>query len=97
MSAVDSERGAQIAALVERHYALLAGDVRKDCDCHWAISERFSYGRPGGWFVEHDGYCYGLDEGEDGPFPSRAEAEAELVDHLLAAIAAIAAIEAREG
>ncbi|MGD9737313.1 MAG: hypothetical protein AB7V58_17150 [Solirubrobacterales bacterium] len=90
MSAAGSERGAQIAALLERHYAALAGDVRKDRDCHWAISERFSYGRPAGWFVEHDGYCYdGLEDGEDGPYSTRAEAEAELLDHLLAAIAQV--------
>jgi hypothetical protein len=71
-----------------------AGDVRKDCDCHWAISECYAYGRHGGWIIEHHGYCYdGFENGEDGPFPTRVEAEVVLIEHLLAAIAAI---EARE-
>lgn len=40
--------------------------------------------------VEHDGYCYdGLKGGEDGPFPTRVEAEVILIEHLLAAIAEV--------
>lgn len=78
-----------LAALVAEYYEALAGDVRKDCDGHWAISERWSYGEHAGWFVEHDGYCYdGLeaDGGEDGPHATRAAAERRMGRHLRAAI-----------
>lgn len=88
MSAATTERAAEIAELIARHQKSLAGDLYKDCDCHWAISERFSYGSHAGWVVEHDGCCYeGLEYGEDGPFPTRVEAEVVLIEHLLAAIA----------
>ena len=51
--------------------------------------------QPRGWVVEHDGYCYdGLEDGEDGPFPTREGAEVVLIEHLLAAIAEV---EARAG
>lgn len=83
-----------LTALAAEHYAALASDVRKDCDAHWRISERWSYGEHAGWFVEHDGYCYDgldLDYGEDGPHPSRKAAERCMAEHLRAAIA-----EARE-
>jgi hypothetical protein len=79
-----------LAALVAEYYEALAGDVRKDCDAHWAISERWSYGEHAGWFVEHDGYCYdGLEavDGEDGPHGTRAAAERCMADHLRVAIA----------
>ncbi len=79
-----------LGALVAEHYAALAGDVRKDCDGHWAIGERWSYGERAGWFVEHDGYCYdGLEAGygEDGPHPSREAAERCMAEHLRQAIA----------
>ena len=90
MSASATDRAAEIAELIDRHYKALAGDVRKDRDGHWSISERFSYGRHAGWVVEHDGYCYdGLEDGEDGPFPTREEAEVVLIEHLLAAIAQV--------
>lgn len=89
------DRGREIGGLIDRHYKALAGDVRKDRDCHWPISERWSYGCHAGWVVEHDGYCYdGLGDGEDGPLPTPEEAEVVLIEHLLAAIAAV---EAREG
>ncbi len=82
-----------LTALIAEHYAALAGDIRKDRDGHWSISERFSYGEHVGWFVEHDGYCYdGLDAcGEDGPHSTREAAESCMAGHLRAAIA-----EARE-
>jgi hypothetical protein len=79
-----------LAALVAKHYAAPAGDVRKDCDGHWRISERWSYGERVGWFVEHDGHCYDgldIDYGEDGPHPSREAAERCMAEHLRAAIA----------
>lgn len=79
-----------LAALVAEYYEALAGDVHKDRDGHWSISERWSYGEHVGWFVEHDGYCYdGLegDYGEDGPHPTRGTAESCMADHLRAAIA----------
>ena len=95
MSTTATDRAAEIAELIDRHYNALAGCIRKDNDCHWWISERWTYGRHAGWVVEHDGTCYdGLDDGEDGPLPTREEAEVVLIEHLLAAIAAI---EAREG
>jgi hypothetical protein len=78
-----------LAALVAEHYEALAGDARKDCDAHWQISCRWSYGRPVGWFVEPDGYCYDGFEGEhgkDGPYPSREDAELCMAAHLRAAI-----------
>lgn len=94
MSAVATERGAEIAELIDRHYKALAAHAHKDRDCHWSISECFSYGRHAGWVVEHDGYCYdGIEGGEDGPFPTRVEAEVILIEHLLAAIAALDALE----
>ena len=87
MSAGDSERGAQIAALVARHFEAVGSDCHKDGDCHWYITERWSYGEHAGWVVEHAGRCYdGLEDGEDGPFPTREEAEVVLIEHLLAAI-----------
>jgi len=90
MSAAATDRGAEIAELVGRHYKSVASDCHKERDCHWYISERYSYGRHAGWVVEHDGYCYdGLEDGEDGPFPTREEAEVVLIEHLLAAIADI--------
>ena len=95
MSAAATDRGAEIADLIARHYKALAGDMRKDGDGHWSISERFSYGRHAGWVVEHDGYCYrGLEDGEEGPLPTREEAEVALIEHLQAAIAAIEARDA---
>jgi hypothetical protein len=94
VSAAATDRGAEIAELIDRHYNALAGGIRKDSDCHWWISERWTYGRHAGWVIEHDGYCYdGLEHGEDGPFPTRVEAEVVLIEHLLAAIAEV---EARE-
>ena len=79
-----------LASLVAEHYAALAGDVRKDCDGHWGISERWSYGERVGWFVEHDGHCYDgldIDYGEDGPHPTREAAVSCMAEHLRAAIA----------
>ena len=81
-----------LAVLVAEYYAALAGDVHKDCDGHWRISERWSYGVRAGWFVEHDGYCYeGLEDdyGEDGPHPSREAAERCMAEHLRTAIAQV--------
>jgi hypothetical protein len=79
-----------LAALVAEYYAALAGEVHKDRDGHWSISEHWSYGEHAGWFVEHDGYCYsGLDGdyGEDGPHPTREAAMDCMARHLRAAIA----------
>lgn len=88
-------REAEIAELIARHFEAVGSDCHKDCDCHWYIAECWSYGRHAGWLVEHGGYCYSrLEDGEDGPFPTREEAEVVLIEHLLAAIAEI---EAREG
>lgn len=85
MSAVESDRAAEIATLIARHHQYA---VHKDSDCHWAISERWSYGEHAGWWVEHEGYLYeALPDGEDGPLPSRGEAEIVLIDHLQKAIA----------
>lgn len=87
MSTANPDPGAEIAELVDRHLEVLAGEVHKDCDCHWSLSERWSYGCHAGWVIEHDGYCYrALKDGEDGPFPTRVEAEVVLREHLLAAI-----------
>jgi len=83
-----------LAALVAEYYAALAGEAHKERDCHWQIVKRFSYGEHVGWFVEHDGYYYDgfdIDQGEDGPYPSREAAERRMAEHLRAAIA-----EARE-
>jgi hypothetical protein len=79
-----------LGALIAEHYAALAGEARKDGDGHWAISERWSYGKHVGWFVGHDGYCSdGLDPdyGENGPHPSREAAERCMAEHLRTAIA----------
>ncbi|HET7445382.1 MAG TPA: hypothetical protein VFJ57_12050 [Solirubrobacterales bacterium] len=95
MSAAVTDRDSEIAELITRHFEAVGSDCHKDCDCHWYITERWSYGEHTGWVVEHGGRCYdGLEHGEDGPFPTREEAEVVLIDHLLAAIAQI---EAREG
>jgi hypothetical protein len=81
---------AELSALIATHYEAVGGDVHKDCDCHWFISERWSYGRRLGWVVEHDGYCYdALEDGEDGVFFNRQEAVNVMADHLRQAIAAI--------
>ncbi len=82
--------GQSWTALAAEYYEVVGGDIHKERDCHWQISERWSYGEHVGWFVEHDGYCYdGLegDYGEDGPHPTRAAAEGCMADHLRAAIA----------
>ncbi len=95
MSAATTDRGAEIAELIARHFEAVGSDCHKDGDCHWYIAECWSYGEHAGWMVEHAGYCYrGLEDGEDGPFPTREEAEAVLIEYLRAAIAAT---QAREG
>ncbi len=87
MSAATAGREAEIAELIKRHFKAVASDCHKDRDCHWYISESWSYGEHAGWRVQHDGYCYdGLEDGEDGPFPTWEEAEVVLIEHLLAAI-----------
>ncbi len=81
-----------LGALIAEYDEIVHRDVHKERDCHWQIAERWSYGECAGWFVEHDGYCYeGLDAdyGEDGPHPSRAEAERCMAEHLRAAIASV--------
>ncbi|HWW67357.1 MAG TPA: hypothetical protein VNY83_05190 [Solirubrobacterales bacterium] len=80
---------ASLTARVAEYYAALAGEVRKDCDGHWSIVERWSYGEHLGWFVEHDGYCYdgfGDEYGEDGPHPTREAAMSCMAMHLSMAI-----------
>jgi hypothetical protein len=79
-----------LGALVAEYYQALTGEIRKERDGHWSISERWSYGERVGWFVEHDGYCYeGLEAGygEDGPHPTREAAASCMAEHLRAAIA----------
>lgn len=94
MRAAATDRGAEIAQLTARHFEAVGSDCHKDRDCHWYITERWSYGEHAGWMVEHAGRCYDELEGrEDGPFPTRKEAEVALIEHLLAAIAAIQARE----
>lgn len=81
---------AELSALVAAHYAALRGEIRKDRDCHWFISERWSYGRPRGWVVEHDGSCYDiLEHGGDRVFFNRQEAVNVMAEHLERAIAEI--------
>lgn len=85
--AAPSAGDAALNDLIARLYIAQGEDVRKDCDAHWRISERWSYGEPVGWFVEHDGYCYqALEDGEDGPFATRELAVIALEEHLGAAI-----------
>lgn len=74
-------------SLVTAYYEVLGG-LGKDGDAHWRISECWSYGRRTGWIVEHDGDSYQeVGYAQDGPHPSREEAEAFMAEHLRAAIA----------
>lgn len=45
----------KIAALNEIWYSLLSGHY-KDRDCHFYITQTFSYGQKGKWTVAHHGY-----------------------------------------
>jgi hypothetical protein len=78
----------ELRGLLREHYETVGAEIHKDRDCHWQIVERWSYGEPVGWFVEHNGYLYEPGEyGEAGPYPSQEEARRSLADHLRAAIA----------
>jgi hypothetical protein len=73
--------------LISEYYEVLAG-AGSDGDGHWQVSERWSYGRHLGWFLEHHGKCYrelGAD-GEEGPYRSYEAARASMAEHLTVAI-----------
>jgi hypothetical protein len=91
-SEADTPIEAELAALVARYDELIHGDVHKDCDCHWQVGERWSYGEPAGWFIEHHGYVYelrGSEYGEQGPFRTREQALRALSEQLRMAIAEV--------
>lgn len=86
---MEAPSAAELTKLVAEYYEAVQADIHKDRDCHWQISERWSYGEHAGWFVEHHGYLYELVDGEFGevgPYPSREEALRRLAEQLRAAI-----------
>ncbi len=78
----------ELTKLLAEYYELIQNESHREGDCHWRIAERFSYGERVGWFVEHDGDIYQLDDlyGVDGPHPSREAAVGRMIEHLHAAI-----------
>ena len=47
-----------INKLIKTHNRLIQLDHHKDRDCHWYITQTWSYGEPPVWIVQHYGYCY---------------------------------------
>lgn len=48
----------KIVGLTKIWYEIVSLDHHKDRDCHWYITEEFSYGNVPVFSVEHYGYCY---------------------------------------
>jgi len=66
--------------VLTEYYTLLQEDHHKDRDCHFEISKRWSYGKPKGYYIRHDGYCnkvgnYGYSE----DYSTYEEAKQELI------------------
>lgn len=88
----------QITALAMDYYTLIGQDSHKDCDCHWYVKKRWSYGELVGYYVQHEGYCYeGMRYSGEGPFPTYALAAQALIVHLERAIALARAWHDTEG
>jgi hypothetical protein len=66
----------KIAELNEFWYGLLC-DHYKDRDCHFYITQSFSYGKPGQWSVAHHGYIN--HSYEETVWNSYEEAQLELI------------------
>lgn len=73
------ENDREILGLTETYMHLIRGDHHKDRDCHFKISEVWSYGEPAYFRVEHDGYCQEMTPQElSRKFATREEAVALL-------------------
>jgi hypothetical protein len=69
----------KIAGLNEIWYALIVSSNvgHKDRDCHFYITQTFSYGKPGQWTVAHHGY---VNPGyEETSFDTYEECQVELI------------------
>lgn len=70
--------------LLKLWQSTISKDHHKDRDCHWTISQKFSYGEmPNKLTLEHYGYLYGDVEEE---YSSLREAKVGLINHLELAI-----------
>jgi hypothetical protein len=69
----------KIAELNEIWYSSIlgGGSGHKDRDCHFYITQSFSYGKPGQWSVAHHGYIN--HSYEDTVWNSYEEAQLELI------------------
>ena len=70
----DTERPitAVIAELSSLWMKVISWDHHKDRDCHWYVTEKYSYGGPPQYLVQHHGYIY---REVDAAFPTRLEAQ----------------------
>jgi hypothetical protein len=66
----------KIANLNEIWYGFLCGHY-KDRDCHFYITQTFSYGKPGQWTVAHHGYVN--PRYEETSFDTYEECQVELI------------------
>lgn len=74
----------EIVRLSALWYALVGSSHHKDRDCHWYIMADYSYGQHPTYVANHYGYIY---RDWSGPArPTWAEAEADLLAEILAAI-----------
>lgn len=70
----------KITELTTIWYRLVGLDHHKDRDCHWYIIERWSYGEPPKYYVEHYGYI--LDDIYSDEFDIYKEAQEWLIKEL---------------
>ncbi len=76
----------KIAELNEIWYILIASSNvgHKDRDCHFYITQTFSYGKPGQWTVAHHGYI--IHNYEETTWDSYEECQVELIELLKTSI-----------
>lgn len=70
----------KIAELNEIWYSSILGGgsgMHKDRDCHFYITQSFSYGQPGQWAVQHHGYIN--HKYEETSFDTYEECQIELI------------------
>lgn len=71
----------EITRLANTYRELMCVYNRKGRDCHWEITQRWSYGEEPKWFILHDGYICAAEN-----FNSYQSALAGLKDYLEEAI-----------
>lgn len=68
----------EITRLANVYHRTVCLDHHKDSDCHWEITQRWSYGEEPKWLVKHDGYIRNAEKS----FNSYESALAGLKDYL---------------